>query len=40
MVGKPPEKMDWASVHIFEADADGGFEVAALNVSLLDGVGT
>ena len=37
MVGKPPEKMDWASAHICEADADGGFEVAALNVSLLDG---
>ena len=35
MVGKPPEKMDWASVHVFEADAEGGFEIAALNVSLL-----
>ena len=36
MVGKPPEKMDWASVHVFEADADGRFEIAALNVSLID----
>ena len=40
MVGKPPEKMDWASVHIFEADADGGFEIAALNVTLLEGGAT
>ena len=37
MVEKPPEKMDWASVHIFEADADGGFEIGALNVTLLEG---
>ncbi|MGB0630274.1 MAG: histidine phosphatase family protein [Alphaproteobacteria bacterium] len=36
MVGKPPEKMDWASVHIFEADPDGRFEISALNVTLLD----
>jgi broad specificity phosphatase PhoE len=35
MVGKPPEKMDWASVHIFNAHADGTFEIEALNVSLL-----
>ena len=35
MVGKPPEKMDWASVHIFNADPEGGFEIEALNVSLL-----
>ena len=36
MVGKPPEKMDWASVHIFEADTDGGFHISALNVSLIE----
>ena len=35
MVGKPPEKMDWESVHIFHAHADGRFEIAELNVSLL-----
>ena len=35
MVGKPPEKMDWASVHIFNAHADGTFEINALNVCLL-----
>lgn len=35
MVGKPPEKMDWASVHIFNAHSDGTFEIDKLNVSLL-----
>ena len=35
MVGKPPEKMDWASVHVFNAHADGTFEIAELNISLL-----
>ena len=40
MVGKPPEKMDWASVHIFRAVAEGGFEIEALNVSLLKDGGT
>ena len=34
MVGKPPAKMDWASVHLFRAGADGSFEIEALNVSL------
>lgn len=35
MVGKPPEKMDWASVHIFNVSNDGTFEMEELNVSLL-----
>lgn len=35
MVGKPPEKMDWASVHVFNAHADGTFEISELNISLL-----
>ena len=40
MVGKPPEKMDWASVHVFNAHLDGTFEISKLNVSLLsDDVG-
>ena len=34
MVGKPPTKMDWSSLHLFHATADGGFEIAELNVSL------
>jgi probable phosphoglycerate mutase len=39
MVGKPPKKMDWASVHIFEADPDGGFAIGALNVPLTENEG-
>ena len=39
MVGKPPEKMNWASVHIFEADPDGGFAIKALNVPLTENGG-
>ena len=35
MVGKPPAKMDWASLHLFHAWEDGRFEIAELNVSLL-----
>ena len=35
MVGKPPVKMDWASVHLFRAHADGTFEIDEMNVSLL-----
>jgi broad specificity phosphatase PhoE len=37
MVGKPPAKFDWAALHLFRADADGGFEIEALNISLTDG---
>ena len=36
MVGKPPEKMDWSSVHIFEADPSGGFAIGSLNVSMTE----
>ena len=35
MVGKPPHKMDWASVHVFNAHADGTLEIDELNISLL-----
>lgn len=35
MVGKPPVKMDWSSVHLFRAGADGTFEIEAMNVSLV-----
>lgn len=35
MVGKPPEKMDWASVHVFTVHEDGTMEISRLNVSLL-----
>ena len=34
MVGKPPAKMDWSSLHLFRAGVDGSFEIEALNVSL------
>jgi probable phosphoglycerate mutase len=37
MVGKPPAKMDWSSLHLFHAGADGRFEIAELNISLRDG---
>ncbi|MEX2454237.1 MAG: histidine phosphatase family protein [Rhodospirillaceae bacterium] len=41
MVGKPPEKMDWSSLHLFHAFGDGRLEIAELNVSLLaDAAGT
>lgn len=35
MVGKPPVAMDWDSLHLFEAGADGRFEVVRVNVGLL-----
>jgi len=34
MVGKPPHKMDWASLHLFEVAPDGAVGVARLNISL------
>ena len=37
MVVKPTQKMDWASVHVFNAHADGTLEIAELNISLLPG---
>ncbi|MEK9684536.1 MAG: histidine phosphatase family protein [Rhodospirillaceae bacterium] len=37
MVGPPPFEMDWASVHIFTVDKDGGLSVDRLNISLEDG---
>lgn len=36
MVGKPPVKMDWSSVHLFRAGADGSFDIEAMNISLVD----
>jgi probable phosphoglycerate mutase len=34
MINKPPYKMDWASVHLFNLTPDGGVEIAQLNISL------
>ncbi|NQU68965.1 MAG: histidine phosphatase family protein [Rhodospirillales bacterium] len=34
MVGEPPHKMDWASVHLFEIAADGAVCISRLNISL------
>ncbi len=34
MVGRPPVRMDWDSLHLFEADASGGFAIARMNVGL------
>jgi len=35
MVGPPPHKMDWASVHLFAVDDEGGVVIDRLNISLL-----
>lgn len=35
MVGKPPAKMDWESVHVFTVSEDGRMEIGRLNVSLI-----
>ena len=37
MIGKPPVKMDWASVHVFTVDRNGAVEISRLNVSLEEG---
>ena len=34
MVGKPPHKMDWSSLHLFEVAPDGAVGVSRLNISL------
>lgn len=34
MVGKPPAKMDWSSLHLFHAYPDGRFEIAELNINM------
>jgi len=34
MIGKPPAKMDWASVHEFNVMPDGAVEISRLNISL------
>lgn len=34
MLGKPPVKMDWASVHVFTVGDRGKMEAARLNISL------
>lgn len=36
MVQKPPHEMDWASVHLFTAAADGSVAIDRLNISLID----
>jgi probable phosphoglycerate mutase len=35
MVGPPPHKMDWASVHLFSVTPDGDVSIDRLNISLL-----
>jgi probable phosphoglycerate mutase len=34
MINKPPYKIDWASVHLFELAPDGSVAIARLNISL------
>ncbi|MEE8333413.1 MAG: histidine phosphatase family protein [Alphaproteobacteria bacterium] len=34
MMGKPPAKMDWSSVHLFAVDENGVVTIERLNVSL------
>lgn len=34
MINKPPHKLDWASLHLFNLTSAGGVEIARLNVSL------
>jgi broad specificity phosphatase PhoE len=34
MVGKPPAKMDWSSVHLFALEDDGSVRIERLNISL------
>jgi probable phosphoglycerate mutase len=34
MVGKPPVRMDWAAVHLFQVERDGRIAIEAMNVSL------
>lgn len=34
MVGKPPFKFDWASLHLFSVGPDGEVEISQLNISL------
>lgn len=36
MVGKPPARMDWSSLHLFRAGADGTLEIETLNIGLAD----
>ena len=35
MTGRPPHKLDWRCLHLFDADRDGRVRVERLNVSLL-----
>jgi probable phosphoglycerate mutase len=34
MINPPPEKLDWASVHMFAVADDGAVEIAELNIGL------
>ena len=36
MLGKPPVRMDWDSLHLFEADAAGHLAIAEMNIDLTD----
>lgn len=35
MIGEPPHVLDWSSIHVFEADADGRVAIGRLNISLV-----
>lgn len=37
MLGRPPHKLDWRSVHFFVAHDDGTVEIERLNIPFLDG---
>jgi len=36
MMGKPPVRMDWSSVHLFAVDAAGAVTIDRLNISLVE----
>jgi probable phosphoglycerate mutase len=35
MIGEPPHRLDWSSLHVFDIAPEGGVEVARLNISLV-----
>lgn len=37
MTGKPPVRLDWSSVHLFQLDRSGGIALDRVNLSLEDG---
>jgi probable phosphoglycerate mutase len=35
MIGEPPHRLDWSSMHVFEIGPDGGVGIGRLNISLV-----